>query len=172
MRFFYLRDRRGLPVSCIASQLLPDNQVKFAVATYNPRDAFDRDLMRGIAEERLKKGSRVFEPMQVEVVPPAEKGQSVKLRIVCTVIDNTDDYEVRDVHGQPVIDQATGKPLRKRVIPHHAKKAAMLWLRERERLLEEEDVTDDEREIAARAKVVRSWLRQRAVQRKAQRRAA
>lgn len=126
MRIFYLRDSTGLPVICVASELRPDNQVEFAVTTYNPRDDFDKDRMRHIAEQRLKKG-KVFKPIPLDAVPTPERGLAVKLRIVREIAENDEKYEVRDRKGNAVVD-STGNPVRKRVIPHRAKFAAQLWL--------------------------------------------
>jgi hypothetical protein len=57
MRHFWLRDHVGFPMACIASTLQPDSSIAFAIAITNPKDTFNRQRGREIAEGRLTKGT-------------------------------------------------------------------------------------------------------------------
>jgi hypothetical protein len=53
VKLFYLRNLHGHPVAAVASTLLEDGKIKFAVATRNPLDNFNKERGRGIAVARL-----------------------------------------------------------------------------------------------------------------------
>jgi hypothetical protein len=54
MKIFYLRDRTGLPVTCVVSGMKLSGIV-FAVSTYNPIDVFSKRIAREVATGRLAK---------------------------------------------------------------------------------------------------------------------
>jgi hypothetical protein len=51
---FWLRDEQRKPIACVASEKLPDGTLKFAVATHNPHDKFNRATGMNKAKGRLK----------------------------------------------------------------------------------------------------------------------
>jgi hypothetical protein len=68
MKIFYLRDERKFPVACVASELLDGGKtVRFAVATHNPADRFDRVRAREVAAGRLHKSKNIAEIARPEV---------------------------------------------------------------------------------------------------------
>lgn len=138
MRMFYLRNKKGLPVTCVASEVLPDG-IRFSLATYNPKDKFKKEEMRKIAAQRLHDGKRTFIPVPLESVPAPPLGSAVKLRIIKAIIQNTDTYVLKDGQGEPVLYK--GEPLVRRIIPHRAKNVARLWLKRREKAANNEKAT-------------------------------
>lgn len=60
MKVFFLRNSNGHPVATVASTLLSDGVVKYAVATRNPLDNFDKEHGRALAIGRLFDGKTPF----------------------------------------------------------------------------------------------------------------
>jgi hypothetical protein len=66
VKFFYLRDEHRNPVACVASKLAdsvpasvhdrPETYVLYAVSTWNPTDAFKKDVAKSVAAGRLEWG--------------------------------------------------------------------------------------------------------------------
>jgi len=52
-QIFYLRDRNGQPVGCLAYVHFNDGQVDYQLSFLNPRDKFNREVARTIAIGRL-----------------------------------------------------------------------------------------------------------------------
>lgn len=125
VKYFFLRDKRNFPVTCIASVFdEKDAIVKFAIATYNPDrdkttgkiDKFDKKEAAKIASGRIAKGRfcRVF-------ASPADI-KNIKWNILSLLYQNklSLDYS----------------PLKKddwrKNIPTRTKEAAFQWLKIRQ----------------------------------------
>ena len=59
MKIFYLRDKKGFPVTCVASKIVHplggQPMVHFDFATHNPADRYSRERARKTAIARLEK---------------------------------------------------------------------------------------------------------------------
>lgn len=81
VRFFYLRDEARMPVACVASVADTDTIVRYAVATHNPLDHYNRELARALAFYRLH-----TQPCHVSGITP---DTNVHETIVCAIADDT-----------------------------------------------------------------------------------
>ena len=70
-RITFIRDDRGRPVGCIAYRVLPEGRFEYEFSTHNPKDAFDRQMARKVAEGRLDKHPMVvtFDPSNAPKLP-------------------------------------------------------------------------------------------------------
>jgi hypothetical protein len=57
MRYFYLRNRKGFPVGCVASDKFPMGNglsiIRFGVSSYNPIDKFNKTQAKIGAQNRI-----------------------------------------------------------------------------------------------------------------------
>lgn len=93
MKIFYLRDKSGFPVTCVASKIVHplagQPMVYFDFATHNPADRYDRARARKTAIARLEKHGRYG------VYLRAEKGET-RRAIVEEIASVSDSQAARD----------------------------------------------------------------------------
>ena len=74
-KYFYLRNEKNVPVSCVVTMKLHDGAIAYAVSTHNPADVFSKEMARKVAVGRLETG---FNNYHIEPVA----GVNVKTQIV------------------------------------------------------------------------------------------
>ena len=80
-KHFYIKNKKNVPVGCVAYTVRDTGEVTFGTAAHNPVDKFDRDRMVSIATARCRGGG-----CEVILTKPNElSGQvirAIKARIV------------------------------------------------------------------------------------------
>ena len=54
IKYFYIRDASYFPVTCVATTQV-GNKIAYAWTTWNPKDKYNKQRARKIAEGRLRK---------------------------------------------------------------------------------------------------------------------
>jgi len=97
IKMFYLRDKHGFPVACVASTKETEDTVKYTVSTHNPMDRYDKKTARHIALGRLTK----FNPLRStsELSPLGgivSMGGAIRKDIVQDIINGPFPQRARD----------------------------------------------------------------------------
>lgn len=129
-KIFYLRNKHGHRVACVASELDGD-LLRFAVSSHNPKDKFSKDVARRVAVGRLQ-ARRCFELRLGQA-----HGTTVKAKILEIIADACRCTEGRPgtpFHHRLACYHWAGPGFTDRTnVPHRAREAARLWLAQHEK---------------------------------------
>jgi hypothetical protein len=137
IKFFYLRNERGFPVACIASQFQGETHVKYAVSTHNPLDTYSKNRARNIAVGRLAMGTPYS-----SYVKEDDKNYS----------SFVGEVEVSDCIKATILEDITCD----NYFPQRTRDAAKLWLTKFGPVEEEEEEIEEEH-LVQREPAINGW---------------